>query len=427
MHTLRKNALLRYAASVTRIGSDPNDSEELRLHKAIGVSAIVFGGFPTWITWTALFFHYNEADVGWIGVGWVILIVICLVAFGIMRRGFPFFRFITLLSFLAASFIIPLGLGGIANSGAFVVWGLVAPLFALITATPQSAVRWFVAYGVVIVASGILEEVLRVPNNLPVNVVTAFFVINILVMSGLTFSALYIFTRQRDEAFRLLRAEQAKSENLLLNILPADIAARLKRGEETIADHHESVSILFMDIVNFTPLSASVSPTAMVDLMSRMFSQFDQWVDEYGVQKIETIGDSYMVAAGLSQPRADHARAVTCLALDVRTYFEQGIFLGDQRLNCRIGINSGPVTAGVIERKKIAYHVWGDTVNTASRMESHGVPGQIQISQATHDLIKDEFICEPRGTIPVKGKGEMHVWLVRGMRAGASKRGRHEP
>lgn len=412
-----RHALLRFALSVTRLGSDPNDTEEIRLHKAIGVSAIVFGGFPIWITWTVLFFHYNEADVGWIGVGWVILIVVCLVTFAVIRRGFPFFRFVTLLSFLAASFIIPLGLGGIANSGAFVVWGLVAPLFALITSTPKSAVRWFVAYGVIIVASGFLENYLRVPNNLPVNIVTAFFVINILIMSGLTFSALYIFVNQRDEAFRLLGAEQAKSEKLLLNILPADIALRLKRGEDTIADHHESVTILFMDIVNFTPLSASVSPIAMVDLLSRMFSKFDQWVDDYGVQKIETIGDSYMAAAGLSYPRADHAQAVTRLALDIRTYFEQGIFLGDQRLNCRIGINSGPVTAGVIERKKIAYHVWGDTVNTASRMESHGVPGQIQISQATHALIKDEFICEPRGTITVKGKGDMPVWLVKGLRA----------
>jgi guanylate cyclase len=270
-----------------------------------------------------------------------------------------------------------------------------------------------------IILSGILEPHVRAPNNLPAGVVTFFLVINILAVAGISFAALYYFMNRRDEAYRLLRIEQAKSENLLLNILPADIAARLKQGEETIADHHEAVTILFMDIVNFTPLSAATSPKTMVDLLSAMFSQFDQWVEQYGVQKIETVGDSYMVAAGLSHPRLDHAQAVVRLALDIRSYFERGIFLDHQRLNCRIGINSGSVTAGVIERKKIAFHVWGDTVNTASRMQSQGVPGQIQVSEATYKLIEDDFICEPRGLINVKGKGDMDVWLVMGVRQGA--------
>jgi guanylate cyclase len=292
---------------------------------------------------------------------------------------------------------------------------LIAPLFALVVSGPRSAIRWFLGYAVIVMVGTLIDPYVRAPNNLPQVLITVLVINNILVMSGIAFAALHYFMRQRDEAFRLLRIEQAKSENLLLNILPADIAARLKQGEETIADHHESVTILFMDIVNFTPLSASTSPKTMVDLLSAMFSQFDQWVEEYGVQKIETVGDSYMVAAGLSHPHVDHAQAVARLALDIRSYFERGVFLDDQRLNCRIGVNSGPVTAGVIERKKIAYHVWGDTVNTASRMQSHGVPGEIQISQSTRELIKDDFICEPRGLISVKGKGDMHVWLVKGL------------
>ena len=143
-----------------------------------------------------------------------------------------------------------------------------------------------------------------------------------------------------------------------------------------------------------------------------MFSHFDQLVEKYGVEKIETVGDSYIVGAGLPITRQDHAAVITQLALDIRAYFERGVFLEGHPLNCRIGINSGPITAGVIERKKISFNVWGDTVNTASRMQSHSLPGKIQVSQVTYELIKDDFFCEPRGTMNVKGKGEMDVWLV---------------
>jgi guanylate cyclase len=410
--------LARIARSVSRIGFDPNDTEEMRLKKSVGIGGMLFGGFPTWIIWIILLFAFGEVQVAWIQVGWFSLMIVLLFLLIVQPRIYPFNQFIVLLSFLIAPLILSVLLGGITNSGMILLWGLITPLYALVLSSPRSALGWFIAYAALVIASAIVDPYIRAPNHLPQVLVTFLQINNILIMSGIAFFALYYFMRQRDEAFRLLRIEQAKSESLLLNILPADIAARLKRGEDTIADQHESVTILFMDIVNFTPLSASASPKAMVDLLSRMFSQFDQWVDEYGVQKIETIGDSYMVAAGLSHPRTDHAQAVMRLALDIRSYFELGIFLDGQRLTCRVGINSGPVTAGVIERKKIAYHVWGDTVNTASRMESHGVPGQIQISESTYELIKDDFICEQRGAIPVKGKGEMPVWLVKGLRIG---------
>ena len=150
----------------------------------------------------------------------------------------------------------------------------------------------------------------------------------------------------------------------------------------------------------------------MVEFVSGMFSLFGQLVEEYGVEEIETVGDSYMVGAGLLVPRHDHASVVTLMALDIRAYFERGVFLDGHPLNCRIGINSGPITAGVIERKKISFNVGGDTVNTASRMQSHSLPGQISVSQVTYELIKHDFFCEPRATITVKRKGEMDVWLV---------------
>jgi guanylate cyclase len=166
--------------------------------------------------------------------------------------------------------------------------------------------------------------------------------------------------------------------------------------------------------VNFTPLTASLPPAEMVDLLNEVFSYFDSLVEKYGVEKIRTIGDSYMVAAGVPRPRPDHAHALARMALEMCDYVSRHTFKNGHSLNFRVGLNSGPLIAGVIGRKKFIYDIWGDAVNTASRMESHGAAGKIQISRATYDLIQDDFICEPRGSITVKGKGEMEVWYVVG-------------
>ncbi len=191
----------------------------------------------------------------------------------------------------------------------------------------------------------------------------------------------------------MLQVEQQKSENLLLNILPPEIARVLKNENRIIADHIEQASILFADVVNFTPMSASMSPTELVSLLDEIFSQFDTLVDKYNLEKIKTIGDCYMVASGVPRPRPDHAQALACLALDMQEYVSQNEIQGHQ-LQFRIGINSGPVVAGVIGRRKFSYDLWGDAVNTASRMESHGAGGTIQITRSTYELIQHEFLCE---------------------------------
>jgi adenylate cyclase len=148
--------------------------------------------------------------------------------------------------------------------------------------------------------------------------------------------------------------------------------------------------------------------------LSKIFINFDQFVEQHHAEKIETVGDSYMVAVGLPVVCENHAQVIASLALDIQAYIDSGILFHKKAINIRIGINSGPAMAGVIERKKISYHVWGDTVNTASRMESHGIPGQIQISENTYDLIRETFLCEPRGIIDVKGKGPMKTYLLKG-------------
>jgi adenylate cyclase len=212
-----------------------------------------------------------------------------------------------------------------------------------------------------------------------------------------------------------LEYERSESDRLLLNILPAPIAERLKTEPGVIADEFDSVSVLFADIVGFTPLTESLSAEHMVAWLNDVYSAVDTLVQEHGVEKIRTIGDGYMVAAGVPFLMDDHASALTRLALDMKTHFEALPPIDGHLVDFRIGINSGPVVGGVIGLHKFQYDIWGDTVNTAARMESHGVPGRIHISTATHESLKDEFVCERRGVIDVKGKGEMETWFVEGL------------
>ena len=213
---------------------------------------------------------------------------------------------------------------------------------------------------------------------------------------------------------RALAYEKRKSESLLFSILPQKIAKRLTQNRGTIAQEYPIASILFADIVNFTPLSERLTATELITLLNDLFSEFDQLVDRYGLEKIKTIGDCYMVASGVPTPRIDHADAISELALDMMRYINQFVqhhpYLSQCPINLRIGIHSGSVVAGVIGRQKFMYDLWGDTVNTASRMESHGEVGKIQISQQTYQLLSPHFLCEAQGAIAIKGKGNMETW-----------------
>ncbi|MEQ8466113.1 adenylate/guanylate cyclase domain-containing protein [Coleofasciculus sp. E1-EBD-02] len=210
-----------------------------------------------------------------------------------------------------------------------------------------------------------------------------------------------------------LVTEREKAENLLLNILPESIAKRLQKDSDTIADSFEEVTVLFSDIVDFTRLSGEISPTELVNLLNEIFSRFDRLVELHGLEKIKTIGDSYMVVGGLPLPRQDHAEAVAEFALDMQGEIDAVNAQQGHAFMMRIGIHSGPVVAGVIGLKKFIYDLWGDTVNTASRMESHGLPGYIQVSDATYEHLKDKYVFQERGSISVKGKGEMTTYFLK--------------
>jgi adenylate cyclase len=219
--------------------------------------------------------------------------------------------------------------------------------------------------------------------------------------------------RDREKQFVAdLEQEKARSETLLLNILPRSIVDRMRNGEMVIADSISEATILFCDLVGFTTLSADLTAGRTIDFLSRIFSAFDHLAAGHGVEKIKTIGDAYMVAAGIPDPQADHAERIVALAprmLEVVSGIADATGL---ELKARIGIHSGPITAGVIGTHKFVYDVWGDTVNTASRMESHSLPGRIQISAVTGALLGDRFKLEPRGLIEIKGKGMMETFFL---------------
>ncbi len=211
----------------------------------------------------------------------------------------------------------------------------------------------------------------------------------------------------------LIALEQEKSEQLLLNILPSTIASRLKESNKTIADSFTEVTILFADIVGFTKLSSQVSPVKLVELLNQIFSAFDELADKHQLEKIKTIGDAYMVVGGIPEPRADHAEAIAEMALDMQAEIFKINQKSQRNFAIRIGINSGEVVAGVIGKKKFIYDLWGDAVNTASRMESHGIPNTIHVTIDTYNLLADKYLFEERGLIDVKGKGEMQTYILK--------------
>jgi guanylate cyclase len=403
-----------WIAALGRIGSDPRDDEELRQKKKLLVLLAVFIA-PISVLWGILYLSLG-ATVGFSPLAYFVISIASLVVFA-RTRNFALFLTIQLLDIL----VMPTAggqmlLGGFVPSGGVGLWGILAPLGALVFLEVRQAVRWFVTFVLVFLLTGILGELLFPDADLPLWFTSTMLALNIVGAASISFMLLATFGHQRNEALMALRVEQEKSEALLVNVLPRPIAARLKAADGAIADHFDATSILFADVVDFTPLSERLPPAEMVDILDRLFTHFDALVERHGLEKIKTVGDCYMAAAGVPDPHPDHARRVARLALDMRDAVGTVTVDGRDGLELRIGINSGPVVAGVIGRKRFLYDLWSDAVNTASRMESHGTPGEIQITRATYELLKDEFVCRPRGTISVKGKGEMETWYLDGAR-----------
>jgi guanylate cyclase len=411
----------RVTARLALVGVDPHDDEDLRARKALLVLISVLI-LPVAALWGALYLGFGS-PVG----------VVPLVYFGVLlgailvfsrTRDFPRLLVVGQVDVLLAPTLSMIPLGGFLESGGVGLWGILAPLAAVVFSDVRSATRWYVAYLIVFLGSGIAGEVIGpIWSPVPGWFTSTMLAMNIAVGGTMVFTLLALFAKQRSDALAALQVEQAKAENLLLNILPRSIADRLKADSQPIADQFGSASILFADVVDFTPWSERLTPDEVVGCLDHLFSHFDDLAEQYGLEKIKTIGDCYMVAAGVPEPRSDHARALALMALDMLDAMRADGEAGHLGLELRIGINSGPVVAGVIGRKRFLYDLWGDAVNMASRMESYGTTGRIQITRATYELLAEEFECEPRGTIAVKGKGDVETWYLvrpRGERPAAS-------
>lgn len=400
---------------VSRIGADTRDSDDLKIQKSTIVRASVLF-VPTGALWGAMYLALGERIAGLIPLGFAAVSLVSVIAFGLTRRYRPFRTSQLVLTLVLPVLLMPT-LGGFVNSGAVVLWSLVSPLGALVFDEPRRARYWLLAYLALVVVSGLIQQTVRTEHEAePQLVVTIFFVMNIGGVSAMTIGLLIYFVNQKNHYLGLLSAERERSEGLLLNILPRETADLLKRKAPVIPELFEQATILFADMVEFTPLSAAMPPAELIGLLNEVFSRFDELVEKYDAEKIKTIGDCYMAAAGVPRGRPDHAKVLVLLALEMQAFVNAQEFRG-RRVSLRIGINSGPVVAGVIGRKKFAYDLWGDAVNIASRMESQGSPGSIQITRATYELVKDELECLPLGAIEIKGKGAMETWEVAGKRS----------
>jgi guanylate cyclase len=407
---------MRTPAWLTRIGADPRDDEDLRQNKSLLVLLAVLV-LPVSIVWGTCYLAFGS-PIGIIPFVYFAVSLGSLLIFSKTKRFGPFLT-TQLLDILLTTTIGQMFAGGFLPAGGVGLWGILAPLGALVFLEVRQAIRWFVGFVCAFVLLGIAGELFFPPAPVPHWFTTTMLALNIVGAGTIAFIVLASFANERNAALTALRKEQARSEALLTNVLPEPIAERLKSASGSIADHIDEASVLFADIVDFTPLAQRLSPTEVVDTLDRLFSLFDSLVERHGLEKIKTIGDCYMAAAGVPDPCADHASRAALLALDMREAVTASATNGDGPLELRIGINSGPLTAGVIGRKRFLYDLWGDAVNTASRMESNGTPGQIQITRATYDLVKDAFVCEERGTIPIKGKGEMETWYLVSSRSNA--------
>lgn len=398
------------------IGALPSDPDELRARKAVLVlsSTLMAGLACVWVVTYAVLGLWLSAAIP---LAYQVATAISIYMFA-RTRGYALFRASQLVLPLLLPFALQWSLGGFENSSAVCLWAIISPVGALVFVGPRRAVPWFAAFAALVVFSAAIDRALADgAPDIPQGVAVTFFALTILGLATTVFAVLQYFVRARDRAHHALELEQAKSERLLLNVLPESVAARLKEREEVIADDCPSATVLFADIVGFTPLSARLSASEVVSLLDGVFARWDALVAELGVEKIKTIGDAYMAVAGIPLAREDHAEAIAELALAMGPQLADCAAETEVALEVRIGIDSGPVVAGVIGRAKFSYDLWGDTVNTASRMESHAPVGAIQVTERAYERLRHRFELRERGMVELKGKGPMPCYLLIGPQA----------
>jgi class 3 adenylate cyclase len=389
----------------------PDDSETFRAQKVLSFGMII-GGLI--LTLLSALIHYlvgfTLAPLAFISLGFFLSLTGILLLW--RPSLFLALAVITLCITILANFAGVVLSGGLTSGTYDIIWAFVGILGAVLIVNWRFAGLMVLIFALCVLAAVFLEPSVRAyALEAPLSARLAIGTYNLVFFGAyLAGSTLLLI--------RVIESLRVRADTLLLNILPAPIAARLKQNPATIADGFDEVTVLFADIVDFTSMSSAADPVEVVTLLNDIFSEFDDLAANYKLEKIKTIGDAYMVAAGLPEPRADHVEAIMGFAIDMLAAVERCQGLRGEPVRLRVGINTGPVVAGVIGRQKFIYDLWGDAVNVASRMESNGLTNQIQVTQAVKDKLEGQYIFAEREPIYVKGKGMMVTYLLKLTEAG---------
>ncbi len=410
-----------FAERLRTAGIEPTDDEQLRLNKSLLV-------FATGIV--------SVTSMIWLNIYWVLgpqlsstypfafnLLLVGNLLLYIRTGNFEFFRVSQLGLMLFIPFAMQWSIGTFIDASGIVLWGLLAPVGAILMLGPRGSLVWFFTWFLFTGLSGLVDYHLigLAKPTVPLRTSVVFFALNFMAVSSMIYMLLrHAIIEQLkirgklETAHKMLEVEQERSERLLLNILPGPVAERLKNSDQTIADGFADVTVMFADIVNFTKVAEGMAPSQVFAMLNRIFSAFDELAEQFGLDKIKTIGDAYMVAGGIGGEAEDYSGGIADMAIAMRDLLRDDFAINSSHLEVRIGIGTGPVVAGVVGKKKFIYDLWGDTVNIASRITSEGVPGMIQTDVMTYKRLCENFdFLEPQ-TIYLKGKGEMTVYRLAG-------------
>jgi class 3 adenylate cyclase len=416
--------LLRHAGDAVIAETD---SDELKLQKTLSILAcglMIFAAGLWMVIYTALGIRFEIL----VPLGFQLLSAATLVYY--LRSGnFVAFRFAQVTLYLFVPFVMQWGMGNFVTASAVMLWALLAPIGVMVLQGPRESIPWFIAYLVLTAVSGFFDYFISYGSDhgLPLHTIAVFFVLNFAAISTIVYLLISYFVRERQRlsselqrSHNRLMDAQEKSERLLLNVLPARVAERLKR-QDTVADGYADVTVMFADIVNFTGLSEELAPGDVIYMLNELFTGFDEIAARHGLEKIKTIGDAYMAAGGLNSGTPNYTAALGEAALQMQQFMKDRHSPNGSPLGLHIGIATGPVGAGVIGRTKFVYDLWGNTVNVASRLASHAEFGQVAVDEITYKRLRGRYRFEGPVYLAAKGKGQVTSYFLTGRLAGPER------
>ena len=415
---------LSFTERLRTAGIAPGDSEELRLNKSLLMLATGLVSLTTML-WVGIYTLLGPQFSTTLPLTFQLLLAGNMLLY-IRTGNFEFFRVSQLGLLLFLPFVAQWTAGNFISSSGVILWGLLAPIGAILCIGVSQSVGWFIAWVFLTAITGAMDYYLADPlftakSSVPLRTSLVFFALNFIAVASIIYMLLRFSIEQKrkildslEEAHKQVQIAQEASEKLLLNILPGAVAERLKSSDQTIADGFADVTVMFADIVNFTQVAANMSPSQVFSMLNRIFSAFDELAEQFGLEKIKTIGDAYMVAGGLNDDLTDYSAVIVDMAIAMRDLLRRDFIVNTSHLEIRIGIGTGPIVAGVVGKKKFIYDLWGDTVNIASRITSEGVPGMIQCDTTTYHRLAGSFDFHEPQTIYLKGKGNMTVYRIIG-------------